>query len=135
MTNKEPKDKIEYKIGDEEYNNLRDYIQCGLLKHCVCGISMESLLFLQRVLNHIDQDTKIMMSGSSWTREYIEESTKKFDALFYNDDGIKYTILYMLDKYGLTEHGGSVSACWIDTDGEKLLEHLNKLFRDNSGER
>ena len=44
--------------------------------------------------------------------------------------GVRYFVLYMLDRLDLTEHGGSVNGAWLTPEGEKLkalLETANVI--------
>lgn len=34
--------------------------------------------------------------------------------------------LHFLDKLGLIEHGSGITGSWLDSDGEKILEELNR---------
>lgn len=42
------------------------------------------------------------------------------------DDGLEYLLLYMLDHFDLTEHGGSVGGAWLSEKGKAVLEALNR---------
>jgi len=115
----------------EEYDDPLDYIQIKLLGHCGCGRPQDSLLFLKKLLNHMNITIRREDYGSY--EEYSKASDENMailDSYFYNDDGLKYTIFYMLDKYGITEHGGSVPG-WLESKGDILLEELNKIDFDN----
>ena len=97
----------------------QDFIQKVLLNHCECGMPEESLKYIHKILN-IFKD-----SG--------DQDSEDLNRLFYDDNGLKYTIFYMLHKYGLTEHSlyhGSVPGK-LTPDGQKLLEDLNKLYPKN----
>ena len=41
-------------------------------------------------------------------------------------DGKDYIIAYLLDHYGLTEHGGNVGGAWLTDEGVDALEFLEK---------
>jgi hypothetical protein len=92
----------------------QDFIQQVLLNHCECGMPEESLKYIHKLLNILK------CSG--------EQDSEDLNKLFYYDNGLKYTIFYMLHKYGLTEHKESVPGI-LKEDGYKLLEELNKLYQ------
>jgi hypothetical protein len=41
------------------------------------------------------------------------------------DDGIQHLLLYTLDHFDLTEHGGTVGGGWLTPKGQAVLEALN----------
>jgi hypothetical protein len=60
----------------------------------------------------------------------LHENRAEFDA-WMPDDGIEYLLLYMLDGWGLTEHGGSVAYAWLTSTGEAVRD---ALVREESDE-
>ena len=114
---KESQKFIRHGMNPQMNEDMRqDFIQQVLLKHCECGMPEESLKYIQKILNILKY------SGD----QYSEDLNK----LFYHDNGLKYTIFYMLHKYGLTEHGDSVPGK-LTPDGHDLLAELNKLYTTN----
>jgi hypothetical protein len=47
------------------------------------------------------------------------------------DEGVRYLVLYMLDHYGLIEHGVSVDGAWPTDVGKALLKQLRIESTDN----
>jgi len=103
----------------KEYIEIRDryikkakYIQTEILDHCGCNVDQArtSLKFIYHVLNNLKH--------------------KNLDALFYGDMGIKYTVLYILSKYGLIDHttGDVTSSNTIELKGALLLRDIEELF-------
>jgi len=91
----------------------REFIHGVLLNHCECGMPEESLKYIQKLLNHLKNlDTK---------------RNEDLDKFFYNNEGLKYTMYYVLDKYGLTEHTDAIPGRLTES-GYELLEELNKLY-------
>lgn len=43
------------------------------------------------------------------------------------DTGARYLLLYSLDRYELTEHGGSVMGAWLTPKGEALRDGLRAV--------
>jgi hypothetical protein len=41
-----------------------------------------------------------------------------------SDDGIEMLLLYTLDAWKLTEHGGSVGGAWLTEEGKKIRDAL-----------
>jgi hypothetical protein len=97
----------------------QEFIQQVLLNHCECGMPEESLKYIQKILNLL-KDSK-------------DQDFEDLSKFFYHDKGLKYTIFYMLHKYGLTEHvlyHDSVPGR-LTEDGHELLAELNKLYPVN----
>ena len=46
------------------------------------------------------------------------------------DDGIRYLLLYQLDRLELTEHGGSVDGGWLTDKGKTALDALAREEAD-----
>lgn len=46
------------------------------------------------------------------------------------DDGVRYLLLYQLDRLELTEHGGSVGGAWLTDKGKAALEALAREEAD-----
>lgn len=99
-----------YKEDDGcEHETARDFIQCGILGHCGCGVPDDSLIFIKDQL-------------------IIIEKGYPFDVGF---TPLQYTLWYMFDKYGLTEHGTSLPG-WLTQKGEELLSDLRELYATQS---
>lgn len=94
----------------------QNFIQQVLLNHCECGMPKESLKYIQKILNLL--------------KDSESQDFEALNKLFYHDEGLKYTMFYMLHKYRLTEHGDSVPGK-LTPDGHELLAELNKLYTTN----
>jgi hypothetical protein len=46
------------------------------------------------------------------------------------DDGIEYLLLYALDRWELTEHGGSAGGAWLTPKGEAVRDALTREEAD-----
>lgn len=46
------------------------------------------------------------------------------------DSGVKYLLLYMLDKWDLTEHGGGVGGAWLSPLGIEVRDALRAIAPD-----
>lgn len=44
------------------------------------------------------------------------------------ETGKDYLLAYLMDHFGLTEHGGSVGGAWLTVEGERTLRYLEELF-------
>lgn len=111
-------------LNSEEkiYNSLLNEIQRSI-GHCECGRPEDSLEFIKKVLKHINEN-----EDTSNDIDRVDKQ-KKLESYFYYDSGLMYTFFYMLDKYKLIEHGGSLPACWLETKGKELLENIEKLYQ------
>lgn len=45
-------------------------------------------------------------------------------------DGVRYFVLYLLDHWDLTEHGGSVGGSWLSEKGRDVLAVLRLEAED-----
>ena len=76
---------------------------------------------------------KILIIRSEWQDKKIsyEEVIKRYkddldlDNRNVNHYGALQFILYMLDAYGIVEHGSSIGGCWLTDLGERYLTVLN----------
>ena len=117
--NEEPQQKF-IKHGTDQRMSVdmrREFIHGVILNHCECGMPEESLKYIQKLLNLLNN--KSGPKGS--------EDLNKF---FYQNEGLKYTMYYMLHKYGLTEHTEFVPGK-LTKVGYELLEDLNRLYPVN----
>lgn len=84
-----------------EYDNLEDYIWCGLFGFCGCGDPMRELEKIKEALscakNHLYLPDELQIYG------------------------------YLLDRGEFTEHGTSIYGAWLTPKGEALLTLLNEL--------
>lgn len=87
---------------------------------CACGMSTSAFKSLRSILTFISNRS---------TLDEIKDSTVALDTLI-PDQGTQYLLLYFLDILDLTEHGGSVSGCWLTPLGEQVLEFLDPLSDD-----
>lgn len=98
---------------NNRYKNYRARLEeeiLDLFGFCHCGDPETIADGLQRSLNII------RIRG---------ECRKPVGDLFSEAD-VAY--LYLADKAGLTDHGGSVFSAWLTPKGEKLLKRLNMTF-------
>lgn len=49
---------------------------------------------------------------------------------FLPDDGVQYLMLYTLDHFELTEHGGNVGGAWLTNKGKAVLVALERETGD-----
>lgn len=47
------------------------------------------------------------------------------------DEGLQYLILYTLDRFDLTEHGGTIGGAWLTDKGRAVLQALNRDSGDD----
>lgn len=118
-----------YKQPDEGYldpdgcwhEDAEDVIRIGILKQCGCGNGWASMTYIRDILR--------LIRG----RDGSDEGYKRCDD-FFHSEGEKYTMYYLLDDLGLTDHGTSVPG-WLSEKGVEVLEDLEELLKeDESGE-
>lgn len=85
---------------------LEDYLilQAGF---CGCGDPDEAAKYLRDLLRVLN---------SCATLDYRKE--------MLGNGGQAYWTLYMLDHFGLTEHGSMIYGCWLSTKGKAVLRRL-----------
>ncbi len=102
-----------------EYETAVEFIleSPALFNFCGCGSPEDALEFLRQSLAHVK-----MRSDEAITFEAITQD----ELSVFGSQGCAYFMYYVLDKAGLTDHGGCVPG-WITKEGEELLEDLEEL--------
>jgi len=88
---------------------------CEKLGFCGCGCPEDTAKYLLSLLNILNFDN---------------DYEKKMELLGEDNEPRSYLILYLLDKAGWTEHGGSVGGCWLSDEGKKVRKSLEELTKD-----
>ena len=102
---------------------LMDFFSFELMDMCGCGCPEDTHELIR----------KILIIRSEWQDKKIsyEEVIKRYKDDLDLDDrnanhyGALQFILYMLDAYGIVEHGSSIGGCWLTDLGERYLTVLN----------
>ena len=81
-----------------------------LFGFCYCG---QPDKFIDGLAHYLNMVAMMKNDNSAW---------------LYTDFDIPY--MYLADKAGLTDHGGSVLSAWLTPKGEELLDRLNFSFLD-----
>lgn len=125
----------EYKRPEDSYayEDAVSFIVSGVLGFCGCGRPEDALVFLRDVLRHIQLLKAVDFSpdtppGELSFQEWQERGRQ------IGSDGALYFAYYVLDKKGLTEHGGSVPG-WLTPAGKELLQDLEELLVDTPASR
>lgn len=90
---------------------------------CECGRPEDTYEVIRRYL-HIRK---------SWSEKSLsyDEVVNSYKVNLHIDDnnsihyGLLQFLMYVLDSYGFTEHGGGIGGCWLTEDGERLLTVLD----------
>lgn len=91
-----------------------DCIRSMILNWCGCGCPKDALNYVKKVLKGISMIYKDENYGF---RGFEKE---------FPDSGARYTILYVLDERGLTDHGTSVPG-FLTEKGKEILKDLEQL--------
>ena len=109
----------------EEYliDPLMDFFLFELLDMCGCGCPENTHAWIRKILTIRSewQDKKI-------SYEEIKNRYKNdldLDDSNNNHYGALQFILYILDAYGIVEHGSSIGGCWLTDLGKMYLTVLN----------
>ena len=109
--------KGEFGYIDEEgchYDDDESFISTHILGFCGCGCPEEALKYIKGILELL----KDYKDPNYWS---------KLDNFFNNNEGLKYTMFYLLDSKGLTEHGYSVPG-WLTEKGKGILGDLIEIY-------
>jgi hypothetical protein len=132
--------KFDYKEVDGGYEDsegcfhedMESLIQTGIIGFCGCGAAWESLAYVKRSLElvkHVKEEIWDKFDSFSFMDKGKQDAYKKHEAIekeHYGSEGAEYFMKYWMDNEGLTEHGSSVNGAWLEDDGYKLLELLEK---------
>jgi hypothetical protein len=84
-----------------------------MIGFCGCGNPFEALKYTATVLQFI--------------KDCRTSDTFKDIFEIFPSEGLGYFVLYTLDHFKLTEHGGSVGGSWLSEKGQMLLDDINEL--------
>lgn len=89
---------------------------------CGCGAPGDAAAAILRLLRLHERGDN---SETTWRaqRKEIEE--------WLPDDGVRFLLMYWLDRLELTEHGGSVEGAWLTEKGGAVLEALAREEEDD----
>ncbi len=107
--------------NDTHYGSVAEVINQGILGFCGCGIPEATLLYLRDVLKHLD-DCRTLV----WEKRMAYEDWRAAGRKLFATEGAEYTMWYLLDQKGLSEHGGSVPG-WLSPLGKEVLEDLTEM--------
>lgn len=111
-------DKKRDKMSDKKRDKL-----CEDFGFCGCGMPEEALLYMRSVMQALKDRSDAWAAND---KEAADRANKHRDT-FFQSLGQEYTIYYLLEDKGMTEHGGSVPG-WLDAYGESVLDDLNEFF-------
>ena len=115
-------------IAEYVANNYPDCCMsqnCDVIKGCREKWYEESLI--EPLLNFYIHE-KMGWSEKSLSYDEVVNSYKVNLHIDYNNSihyGLLQFLMYVLDSYGFTEHGGGIGGCWLTEDGERLLAVLD----------
>jgi hypothetical protein len=82
------------------------------IKKMICGCGNPDLVW--------DTIRDYLKEREDWANDRIEWKPL--------ETGKDYLLAYLMDHFGLTEHGGSVGGAWLTIEGERTLRYLEELF-------
>lgn len=112
-----------YEDSDGIYYMNAEGLLGTYMDFCGCGIPEEALKFIRSALNQVNRLKEVVLEDKLTYKEWEQENKE-----IYFNAGIEYFTYYMLDNYGLIEHGGSVPG-WLSEKGKILLHDLNIWYR------
>lgn len=96
-----------------EYDNEVALWYYSELGYCGCGNPQAIATLFRDWL--LALDAKLPSGDTDWSKR---------EALPGWDSPLALLMLYQLDKFGYTEHGGSVFSCWLDPEGDRVIKML-----------
>lgn len=87
-------------------------------------IPTESIKFLHKLLTHIENDYE----KSFLDRKEKQKFINKLDGMFYNDNGIRNTILSMLVSHEIIDHIEDNMPGWLTQKGRLFFNNLNDIY-------
>lgn len=112
------------------------FIMNHILEFCGCGMPDRCLAYIRDVLRHtkrreamweITDKSKMQGAVDAWENDSVPLYGPLIPEGF---TGMRYFVLYALDRKGLLTHGSSVHSCYLTDKGRELLEDLEKLELD-----
>jgi hypothetical protein len=100
------------------------------MQFCGCGnpesalISIRDVLRIMKDRSEAAGDNHGIFGNSAW-----DTQQKRLKERFHCGEFLLF-LMYSLDAWGLTEHGGSVYGAWLEPEGERLLEMLERIPQD-----
>ena len=105
---------------------LVDYYMFDVLHLCGCGCPEDTYEVIRRYLRIRKDNFDDELSWEAVQRRY--KLNLHIDTADDVQDGLLQFMMYILDKNGFTEHGGSIGGCWLTKDGERLLTVLDAWY-------
>jgi hypothetical protein len=119
------KDGLFHVTGEEfPYETVQDAVLVGFFGFCGCADPDGALQLIHDALRVLTEAPEWKANDQNWTNAYAKYKNAKL--AIFKTDGIETFVLYVLDKKGLVEHGGSVFGSWLTNDGQLLLDLLNE---------
>jgi hypothetical protein len=96
----------EIEVDGVWYQELSDYIICGVLDLCVCVDQEGIIMLMDKTFYHFD----------TWTKRNVYWETLVKD-VFDGNEVFDYTLVGLMDSKDLLEHGSSIRGGWLTNRG------------------
>ena len=126
------KREIDDLTAEELLEEAHDFITYEWIGLCGCGIPNATIRKIVEYLEITDQWSRdIAASKDLWNDKTPSENRRKrmkesFGVDDECDNPLVQFLAYNMDHHGFTEHGSSISGCWI-TDKGRLVLYVYKL--------
>lgn len=120
-------------MTDEEFEEAQDKL-VNALKLCVCGCPGDALDYILGGLEIIAEKAPPCAGedpATHWKTWYAKLLAKR--KAHYGSDGAEYFFYYVMDAYGMVEHGSSVPG-WLSQTGEEILKDL-RVWKEEYAKR
>jgi hypothetical protein len=100
------------------------------LNWCGCGAPDEAMTFMRDVLAAMNKRSEENIASTGLDNRENSPwavNSKALKALVDSETMLGLSYLYMLDGYGLTEHGGYIGGSWLTDKGK----HILKIMQDS----
>jgi len=98
------------------------------MKWCGCGDPAGAMEFVGKVLDILKRrsDSNTSPANVHYEQSEWKKHTDELRALIGEDDVRGLIIMYVIDSFGLTEHGGNVNGSWLTPKGEEVLAAIKE---------
>jgi hypothetical protein len=111
------------------YDEYEDLLQSGILGFCGCGCPSDNLVYVAKIMAHIDglhKDVGFSFGKHTEGKTITYDEWKDRGNEIGSDESL-YFMYYFLDTKEFTEHGGSVPG-WLTDDGREFMEDVIELY-------
>lgn len=116
------KDGVYIASNGATFDDFDHFLIEGLMGFCGCGCPEQVINHVHDGLRHVSR-----LKQEVWEKKMTMGQWQEAGQKIFLNEGSEYLLYYVLDKAGLTEHGGAVPG-WLSDLGEDVLKELDRLY-------